>query len=192
MPDLDVIFQELLVADDIWDGEVQFNKTRLKDRYLMLFLFLCHSLLPLKFTVAMGVTRANLLWAIGTEKFIDLPRMMFMSLYSAYDSSDPRGFVSFTGFLTELFKRNDIHFLEPEKFIDRYSLTRSEGQRKKKILEASASEQPSVGISELQEAITNLRIEFDTHMTSLEEHFGCHTTMLQEIKGYAHPNAIKG
>ena len=36
---------------------------------------------------------------------------------------------------------------------------------------------------ELQEAITNLRIEFDTCMTSLEEQSGHHTTILQEIKG---------
>ena len=61
MPNLDAIFQELLMGDDIWDGEVQCNKTRIKDRYLILFLFSCHSLLPLKCTVAMVVARANLL-----------------------------------------------------------------------------------------------------------------------------------
>ena len=49
-------------------------------------------------------------------------------------------------------------------------------------MEASATEQPSVGIPELQKAIANLRIEFDTCMTSLEEQSGLHTTMLQEIK----------
>ena len=40
-----------------------------------------------------------------------------------------------------------------------------------------------MGIPELQEAIANLRIKFDTRMTSLEEQFGCYTTVLQEIKG---------
>ena len=40
-----------------------------------------------------------------------------------------------------------------------------------------------MGIPELQEAIANLRIEFDIRMTSLEEQSGRHTTMLQEIKG---------
>ena len=50
-------------------------------------------------------------------------------------------------------------------------------------MDTSASEEPSIGIPELQEAITNLRIEFDTQMTSLGEQSGRHTTMLQEIKG---------
>ncbi|GFY87682.1 hypothetical protein Acr_05g0013210 [Actinidia rufa] len=71
---------------------------------------------------------------------------------------------------------------ESEKPIDRYSLTQSEGKRLKMQLDENASEQPSVGIPELQEAITNLRIEFDTRMTSLEEQSGRHITMLQEIK----------
>ena len=118
---------------DEWDGEMKCIKTRLKDRYLILFLFSCHSLLPLKCMVAMSVTRANLLWAIGTGKSIDLPRMMFMSICVAYNSSDLRRSVPFTGFLTELFKRYGVHIpmdltrTEPEKPIDRFSLTRSEG-----------------------------------------------------------------
>ena len=90
MPDLLTVSHELLLGDDIWDGEVQCNNKCLKDRFLMLFLFLCHSLLPLKCTIAMGVTRANLLWAIGTRKSIDLSRMMYMALFSTYGSSDPR------------------------------------------------------------------------------------------------------
>ena len=108
MPDLSTISYELLLGDDIWDGEVQCNKTRLKDRYLMLFLFSCHSLLPLKRTVAMGVARANLLWAIGTGKSIDLPRMMYMALFAVYGSSDPRGSVPFARFLIELLKTYDV------------------------------------------------------------------------------------
>ncbi|GFS44416.1 hypothetical protein Acr_00g0090230 [Actinidia rufa] len=64
MLDLDAISQELLMGDDIWDGEVQCNKMRLKDR-------------------------ANLILAIGTRKTIDLPRMMFMAFCTAYESSDP-------------------------------------------------------------------------------------------------------
>ena len=39
-------------------------------------------------------------------------------------------------------------------------------------------EQPSAEIPELQEAIANIRLQFDTRMTSLEEQFGRHTTML--------------
>ena len=80
MPDLTTISHELLLGDDNWDGEVQCNKTCLKDMYLILFLFSCHSLLPLKLTVAMSVTRANLLWAIGTGKSSDFPRIIFLSL----------------------------------------------------------------------------------------------------------------
>ncbi|GFS46010.1 hypothetical protein Acr_00g0099550 [Actinidia rufa] len=95
----------------------------------------------------------------------------------------------FTGFLTKLFKRHGIYIpmdlirTEPEKPIDRYSLTRSEGQRKKRRVEAIASEEPSIGMDELMEAITSLRMEFDTRMITLEEQFGCHMTMPQEIKG---------
>ncbi|GFY85489.1 hypothetical protein Acr_04g0002270 [Actinidia rufa] len=72
---------------------------------------------------------------------------------------------------------------EPEKPIDGYSLTRSKGQRKKRRLEAIVSEEPSIGMAELKEAITSLRMEFNTHMTALEEQSSRHTTMLQEIKG---------
>ncbi|GFS29525.1 hypothetical protein Acr_00g0007090 [Actinidia rufa] len=128
-------------------------------------------------------------WAIGIEKSIDLPRMMFLSLCAAYNSSDLRGLVPFTGFLTELFKRHGVHILvdltrtEPKKPIDKYSLTRSEGQQKKRRVEAIVFEEPSIGMTELKEAIISLRTEFDTHMTSLEEQSGRHTTMLQEIKG---------
>ena len=45
------------------------------------------------------------------------------------------------------------------------------------------SEAPSIGMNELKKAITSLRTEFDTRMTAWEEESGCHTTMLQEIKG---------
>ena len=134
MPDLATVSHELLLEGDEWDGEVQCSKTRLKDKYLILLLFSFHSLLSLKRTVAMSITRANLLWAIGTGKSIDLPRMMFMSICVAYNSSDLRRSVPFTGFLTELFKRYGVHIpmdltrTEPEKPIDIFSLTQSEGQ----------------------------------------------------------------
>ena len=54
---------------------------------------------------------------------------------------------------------------------------------KKRKLTAGSSEAPTVGIAELQDAITNLRIEFDIQMTGHEKQSSCHTTMLQEIKG---------
>ncbi|GFY97576.1 hypothetical protein Acr_12g0001170 [Actinidia rufa] len=119
-------------------------------------------------TVAMSVTRMSLLWAIGTGKSIDLPRIMFMAFCSAYDSSDIRGSVPFIRFLMALFKKYDISIpvdlirTKQEKPIDKYSLTRSKGQRKKRKLVASSSEAPIVGIDELQDVITNLRIKFDT------------------------------
>ena len=108
---------------------MQCNKTHLKDKYLILFLFSCHSLLPLKHTVSMNVARARLLWAIGTGKTIDLPRIMFLSLCATYKASDKWGSVPFTGFLTELFKRSGVHIpldfirIEPEGLIDRASLS---------------------------------------------------------------------
>ncbi|GFY96758.1 nucleosome assembly protein 1;2 [Actinidia rufa] len=200
MPDLAVVSQELLLEGDEWDGEVQCNKTRLKDKYLILFLFSCHSLLPLKRTVSMNVARARLLWAIGTGKTIDLPCIMFLSLCATYKASDKRGSVPFTGFLTELFKRSGVHIpldfirIEPEGPIDRASLSRSEGQRKKRKLEEEAQEGSAIGMGELKEAILNLgkemskqmaefREEVNTRLSSLEEESSRHTVMLQDMKG---------
>ncbi|PSS08048.1 Transient receptor potential cation channel subfamily V member 4 like, partial [Actinidia chinensis var. chinensis] len=106
-----------------------------------------------------------LLWAIGTEKTIDLPRMMFLFLCTAYKASDKRGSVPFTGFLTKLFKRSGVHIplditkIELEGAIDRSSLSRSKGQKKKRRLEAGEYEEPSMGMAELKEAIMNLGIE---------------------------------
>ncbi|GFY97540.1 hypothetical protein Acr_12g0000810 [Actinidia rufa] len=71
------------------------------------------------------------------------------------------GSMSFTGLLTELFKRHgipipiDLTRIEPEKPIDMYSFTRSEGQQKKR----------------------------KDQFSHLKEYFGRHTTLLQEIKG---------
>ena len=189
MPYLATISHELLLEGEEWDGEVQCNKTRLKDRYLILFLFLCHSILPLKRTVSMSVAKASFLWGIGTGKTIDLPRMMFTSKCAAHTASDTRGSMPFTGFLTELFKRNGVHIpinlirIEPERPIDRFSLSQFEGQRKKRRLKAIVPEEPSIGMAKIKEEITNLRMEMSTHMTALEDESSRHTTMLQEIKG---------
>ena len=106
----------------------------------------------------------------------------------------------YTGFFTELFKRSGVHIplgftrVEPEGAIDRSSMSRSEGQRKKRKLEATASEESSMGMDDLKEAITNLGKEFSTQMTerrsevnacltALEEESSRNTTMLQEIHG---------
>ncbi|GFZ18293.1 hypothetical protein Acr_27g0000320 [Actinidia rufa] len=200
MPDLAVVSHELLLEGDEWDSEVQCNKTCLKDKYLILFLFLCHSLLPLKRAVYMNTTRARLLWAIGIGKTIDLPRMMFLPLCAAHTASDERDYVPFTSFLMELFKRSGVHIrlditrIEPKRAIDRSSLFRSEGQRKKRRLEAIEHEEPSMGMAELNEAIMNLgremgtqitefRAEVNARMTLLEEECSHHMTMLQEMKG---------
>ena len=43
MPDSPTISREMLLANDTWNGEVECNKMCLKDRYLILFLFSCHS-----------------------------------------------------------------------------------------------------------------------------------------------------
>ncbi|GFZ03398.1 hypothetical protein Acr_16g0000220 [Actinidia rufa] len=141
MPVLAAISHELLLEGEEWDGEVQCNKTRLKDKYLILFLFSCHSLLPLKRMVSMNLTRAKLLWAIGIRKIIDLPRMIFMTLCAPHTASDTRGSVPYTGFYMELFKRSGVRIplgitrVKLEGAIDRTSLSRSEGQRKKRRLE---------------------------------------------------------
>ncbi|GFY90916.1 nucleosome assembly protein 1;2 [Actinidia rufa] len=169
MPDLAVVSQELLLEGDEWD-------------------------------VSMNVARARLLWAIGTGKTIDLPCIMFLSLCATYKASDKRGSVPFTGFLTELFKRSGVHIpldfirIEPEGPIDRASLSRSEGQRKKRKLEEEAQEGSAIGMGELKEAILNLgkemskqmaefREEVNTRLSSLEEESSRHTVMLQDMKG---------
>ncbi|GFZ16781.1 hypothetical protein Acr_26g0000510 [Actinidia rufa] len=173
MPDLAVVSQELLLEGDEWNSER---------------------------TVSMNTTRARLLWAIGTGKSIDLPCIMFLSLCVTHKFADKRGSVPFTGFLTELFKRSGVHIpldfsrIEPECVIDRSSLSRSAGQRKKRKLEADAYEESSIGMAELKEAILDLgremntrmfefRAEVNTRMTKLEEESGRHTIMLQETKG---------
>ncbi|GFS42907.1 hypothetical protein Acr_00g0082460 [Actinidia rufa] len=127
MLNLATISHELLLEGEEWDGEVQCNKTHLKDR-------------------------ASLLWAIGIRKSIDLPCIMFMSLY--------------------------LNRIEPERPIDRSSLSQSEGQRKKRRLEAITLEEPSIGMAELKEEIMKLRMEMSTPMTLLEEESSRHTTML--------------
>ncbi|GFZ12722.1 hypothetical protein Acr_23g0011070 [Actinidia rufa] len=200
MPDLAVVSQELLLGGDEWDSEVQCNKIRLKDKYLILFLFSCHSLLPLKCTISMNVARARLLWAIGTGKTIDLPRIMFLTLCAIYKASNKRDSVPFMGFLMELFKKSRVHipvdFIrnEPEGPIDRASLSRSEGQRKKRKLEEGAYEGSAIGMGELKEAILNMgkemskqisefREKVNTRLSSLEEESSRHTIMLQDMKG---------
>ncbi|GFZ11216.1 hypothetical protein Acr_22g0006140 [Actinidia rufa] len=116
------------------------------------------------------------------------------------EASDKRGSVPFMGFLTEYFKRSGVHIpldftrIEPEGPIDRASLSRSEGQKKKRKLEEEAHEGSAIGMGELKEAILNLekemskqmaefRVEVNTQLTSLEEESSHHTIMLQDMKG---------
>ncbi|GFZ09646.1 hypothetical protein Acr_21g0002450 [Actinidia rufa] len=97
--------------------------------------------------------------------------MMFMTLCATYAGGDARGSVPYTSFLTELLKRSGVHIpigftrVEPEGAIDRSYVSRSEGQRNKKKLEATASEESSMGMEDLKEAITNFEKEFSTQMT---------------------------
>ena len=134
----------------------------------------------------MNLTRARLLWAIGTGKTIDLPHMMFMTLCVAYTGGDARGSVPYTSFLTELFKRSGVHisigftWVKPEGAIDRSFASRSEGQRKKRKLEAVASEESSMGMEDLKEAITNLGKEFSTQMTEHKNEVNARLTSLEE------------
>ncbi|GFZ15885.1 hypothetical protein Acr_25g0002940 [Actinidia rufa] len=174
-----VVSQELLLEGDEWDGEVQCNKIRLKDK-------------------------ARLLWAIGTGKTIDLPRIMFLSLCATYKALDKKDSVPFTRFLTELFKRSRVHIpldftkIEPEGPIDRVSLSRSDGQKKKRKLEEEAHEGSAIGMGELKEAILNLgkemskqmsefRAEVNTRLTSLEEESSRHTVYAPRHEGHVDP-----
>ncbi|GFS29786.1 hypothetical protein Acr_00g0008460 [Actinidia rufa] len=109
---------------------------------------------------------------------------MFLFLCAAHTTSDLKGYVPFTWFLTELFRRNgvcmplDLIRNEPKGAIDRSSLSRSEGQRKKRRLKAMVLEtEQSFGMTKLKKEIAKLRAKMNTHMTALEEEFGRHTTM---------------
>ncbi|GFY91476.1 hypothetical protein Acr_07g0016720 [Actinidia rufa] len=124
--------------------------------------------------------------------------MMFMTLCTAHAALDTEGSVPYMGFLMEQFKRSRVRIplgitrVEPERAIDRSSLSRSKRQKKKRRLGETAYEAPSRGMAELKEAIANLRKEFGTQMTelrievytcltALEEESSRNTTMLQEM-----------
>ncbi|GFY85310.1 hypothetical protein Acr_04g0000480 [Actinidia rufa] len=122
MPNVAAVSHELLLEGDEWDGEMQCNKIRLKDKYLVLL------------------------------------------------ELSPKG-----------------------PLID-LSCLDLRGKEKKKKLEAAASEESSMGMDDLKEAIINLGKEFSTQMTehrsevnarltALEEEYSQNTTMLQEING---------
>ncbi|GFY88798.1 hypothetical protein Acr_06g0007380 [Actinidia rufa] len=120
------------------------------------------------------------------------------------EASDKRGSVPFTGFLTKLFKINGVYIpldftrIEPEGPIDRASLSRSEGQRKKKKLEEEAHEGSAIGMGELKKAILTLgkemskqmsefKVRVNTRLTTLEEESSRHMIMLQDMKGIFDP-----
>ncbi|GFS30838.1 hypothetical protein Acr_00g0014450 [Actinidia rufa] len=161
MLDLAVVSQELLLEGDEWDGEVQYNKTCLKDKYLILFLFSCHSLLPLKRIVSMNTARTRLLWAISTGKSIDLTCIMFLSLCATHKSSDKRGSVPFT----RTKRRLEAGAYEES----------SMGMAKLKEAILDLERQMSIQMSEF-------RVEVSARMTTLEEESNRHTTMLKEMK----------
>ena len=134
-PPLSVICKELLKD---WDGEVQCSKLKLKAKYLILFLFSCHSLMPLKRTVDMSLNRAQLLWVIGMGKSIDLPQYMFMQIYHAYTHLNPKGLISFTCMLTKIIRESkvwisrDLITKDQENAIDDTTLNCSKGQKKRR------------------------------------------------------------
>ncbi|GFS42497.1 hypothetical protein Acr_00g0080140 [Actinidia rufa] len=82
MPDLDAISRELLIGDDIWDGEVQCNKMRLKDRF-----YVIHGLLTELFK-RHGVSIPVDLTRMEPEKPID--RVDFDTRMTAHDGQFSR------------------------------------------------------------------------------------------------------
>ncbi|GFS41513.1 hypothetical protein Acr_00g0074800 [Actinidia rufa] len=153
-------FTRIAIGGDEWDGEVQCNKTRLKDKYLILFLFSCHSLLPLKRTVSMNVARARLLWAIGTGKTIDLPISLGLSL------RDPL-----------------IELLCPDL---RDKGRRGNWRKKRKKISYGYGDLKEAILNlgkEMSKQMAEFREEVNTRLSSLEEESSRHTVMLQDMKG---------
>ncbi|GFY91301.1 hypothetical protein Acr_07g0014970 [Actinidia rufa] len=183
-PLVSVLCEELLEKGETWDGVGQCSKKKLCAKYLILFLFSCHSLMPLKRTVSMSLLRAQLLWAIGTGKSIDLPRYMFMQVYHAYAHPNAQGSIPFTCVLTRLFKESKVKIPQDlvtqaqENPIANNALSRSEVQK----------ERPEESTS-WQAALARLEDKLDTFITStdarfkktIEEHAERNTTILQEM-----------
>ena len=203
-PPLSIICNELLKRGETWDGEVQCSKQKLTARYLILFLFSCHSLMPLKRTVDMSLARAQLLWAIGTGKSIDLPRYMFMQLYHAYTHPNPKGSIPFTCLLTKLIKESKAKFprdlitQDQDTPIDDATLSRSEGQKKRKkeveelrrraSAEGGSGQMSGADIASLQVAVEQQGQKLDAFITStdgrlknIEDHVERNTAILQEM-----------
>ncbi|GFZ16815.1 hypothetical protein Acr_26g0000850 [Actinidia rufa] len=182
-PPVPVLCEVLLEKGETWNGVGQCSKQTLCAKYLILFLFSCHSLMPLKRTVSMSLLRAQLLWAIGTGKSIDLPRYMFMQVYHAYAHPNAQGSIPFTCVLTRLFKESKVKIPQDlvtqaqENPIANNTLSCSEGQK----------ERPEESTS-WQAALARLEDKLDTFITStnarfktLEEHAERNTTILQEM-----------
>ena len=73
-PDIDttVVASEILLPNQTWEKKFV-GKNVVNDRYLPLFLWSTHNLIPIGRTSEMDTQRGKLLWAIGTGKPIDLP-----------------------------------------------------------------------------------------------------------------------
>ena len=204
VPPLTVICKELLKSGETWDGVVHCSKQKLKSRYLILFLFSCYFLMPLKRTVDMSLNRAQLLWAIGTGKSIDLPRYMFLQIYHAYTHTNPKGSIPFTCMLTKLIRDSkakiprDLITQDQENPIDCATLSRSEGQKKRRkeveelrrraSLEGESGQTSGVEIASLQAALEQQGQKLDafiastdTRLKNIEEHSERNTAILQEM-----------
>lgn len=204
-PPVSVLCEVLLNADETWNGEGQCSKLKLRPKYLILFIFSCHSIMPLKRTISMSLHRAQLLWAIGTGKSIDLPRFMFMQVYYAFTHPHAQGSIPFTCVLTRLIKESKVKIprelvtLAQENPIADHTLSRSEGQKESKKKRKKMAEElrqkmlgEGAGVSGeasgWQAAMARQEEKLDTFITStnakfqsLEEHAERHTTLLQEM-----------
>ena len=203
-PPLSIICNELLKRGETWDGKVHCSKQKLNSRYLILFLFSCYSLIPLKRTVDMSLTRAQLLWAIGTGKSIDLPRYMFLQIYHAYTHPNPKGSIPFTCMLTKLIRDSkakvprDLVTQDQENPIDYATLSRSEGQKKRRkdveeqrrraSYDVESGQTSRVDNASLQAAVEQqgqkldaFIVSTDSRLKNIEDHVERNTAMLQEM-----------
>ena len=98
------VYLEILKPGAPRPGDIQLKMKFLKERYLPLFLWTCHTILPLARLSDVSLMRAQLLWAIGTGLTIDLPYYMFMDLYTLYTNPTPLSSIPHTCLLTKLIK----------------------------------------------------------------------------------------
>ena len=149
----------------------------------------------------MSLNRAQLLWAIGIGKSIDLPRYMLLQIYHAYTHPNPKGSILFTCMLTKFIRDSkakipqDLITQDQDNPIDYATLSHLEGQKKRRkeveelsrraSFEGGSGQTSGVDNASLQAAMEQQGQKLDAFIAStdsrlknIEEHVERNTAML--------------